>query len=122
MAHPTTDQAPRDQPAARRGPEPPDLAEKGGMKDGQPQRLDRRLFMQFMAFGGFTQDTRLLGDALDAAGVEGVVYADVNDARARPADLQPRPGLLPRLVRPMLNRQPFASLVQKPIRCSGGPP
>ena len=51
------------------------------MKDGQPQRLDRRLFMQFMAFGGFTQDTRLLGDALDAAGVSGVVYTDVNDPR-----------------------------------------
>ena len=25
---------------ARRGPEPPDLSEKGGMKDGQPQRSD----------------------------------------------------------------------------------
>ena len=49
------------------------------MKDGQPQRLDKRLFMQFMAFGGCTQDIRLLGDALDAAGVSGVVYADVND-------------------------------------------
>jgi hypothetical protein len=47
MAHPTSDPA-----AVRRGAEPPDLAEKGGMKDGQPQRLDRRLFMQFLAFGG----------------------------------------------------------------------
>ena len=26
------------------------LAERGGVKDGQPQRLDRRLFMQFLAF------------------------------------------------------------------------
>ena len=36
----------------RRGPEPPDISEKGGMKDGQPQRSDARLFMQFLAFGG----------------------------------------------------------------------
>ena len=36
----------------RRGPEPPDLSEKGGMKDGQPQRSNERLFMQLLAFGG----------------------------------------------------------------------
>ena len=116
MAHPTTDQLPpRDQPAARRGPEPPDLAEKGGMKDGQPQRLDRRLFMQFMAFGGFTQETRLLGDALDAAGVSGVVYADVNDPRGLGLlTFSHDPDFFLDAVRPLLNRQPFASLVQKP--------
>src|ERR1700722_5021343 len=28
----------------RRGPEPPDISEKGGMKGGQPQRADTRLF------------------------------------------------------------------------------
>ena len=32
--------------------DPPDLSEKGGMKDGQPQRSDDRLFMQLLAFGG----------------------------------------------------------------------
>ena len=32
--------------------EPPDLSEKGGPKDGQPQRSNERLFMQFLAFGG----------------------------------------------------------------------
>ncbi len=85
------------------------------MKDGQPQRLDRRLFMQFMAFGGFTQDTRLLGDALDAAGVEGVVYDDVNDPHGLGLlTFSPDPDVFLDSVRPMLNRQPFASLVQKP--------
>ena len=51
MADTTTPTAP---PAstARRAPEPPDIFEKGGMKDGQPQRLNERLFMQFLAFGG----------------------------------------------------------------------
>ena len=43
MAHPSE---------TRRGPEPPDISEKGGMKHGQPQRSDVRLFMQFLAFGG----------------------------------------------------------------------
>jgi hypothetical protein len=37
----------------RRGPEPPDISEKGGMKAGQPQRSDDRLFMQLLAFGGW---------------------------------------------------------------------
>ena len=32
--------------------EPPDLSEKGGLKDGAPQRSDERLFMQLLAFGG----------------------------------------------------------------------
>jgi len=36
----------------RRGPEPPDISEKGGMKDGRPQRSNERLFMQFLAFAG----------------------------------------------------------------------
>ena len=30
----------------------PDISEKGGIKDGQPQRSNERLFMQFLAFGG----------------------------------------------------------------------
>ena len=46
----TTATAP--QPHARRGPEPPDIEEKGGMKEGKPQKLNQRLFMQFLAFGG----------------------------------------------------------------------
>jgi chlorite dismutase len=115
MTHRGTDHPAARQHAARRGPEPPDLAEKGGMKDGQPQRLDKRLFMQFMAFGNFSADTRLLGDALDAAGVDGVVYADVNDPRGLGLlTLSDDPDFFLDAVRPMLNRQPFASLTQKP--------
>src|SRR5207244_3952756 len=73
MGQPTETSAP-----VRRGPEPPDLAEKGGIKEGQAQRSDRRLFMQFLAFGG-CEGARLLADALARAGVAGVVYEDVND-------------------------------------------
>src|SRR5712671_240938 len=103
------------QAPARRGPEPPDLAEKGGMKDGQSQRLDRRLFMQFLAFGGSTIESRLLGDALDGAGVAGVIYEDINDPRGLGLiTFSDDPDFFLDRVRPMLNRQPFASLTQKP--------
>src|SRR5437762_13574079 len=65
---------------ARRGPEPPDISQKGGMKDGQPQRSDVRLFMQLMAVGGCA-DTAPLGDTLARAKISGVLYEDVNDPR-----------------------------------------
>ena len=102
------------QPHARRGPEPPDIAEKGGMKDGKPQRLNQRLFMQFLAFGGCT-NSHLLAKGMADAGIDGVVYEDVNDPRGvalltfseDPAHFLDR-------VRPLLNREPFASLMQKP--------
>ena len=31
--------------------EPPDISERGGLKDGEPQRSDERMFMQLLAFG-----------------------------------------------------------------------
>jgi len=98
----------------RRGPEPPDLTEKGGMKDGAPQRLDQRLFMQFLAFGGCS-DSRSIGDAMTRAGVAGVVYEDVNDARGVGiVTFSDDPGFFLDRVRPLVNSRPFASLTQKP--------
>ena len=102
------------QHAARRGPEPPDIFEKGGMKEGVQQRLNERLFMQFLAFGGCT-DSRALATAMDHAGVPGVVYEDVNDPRGVGIlTFSDDPGFFLDRVRPMLNSQPFSSLVQKP--------
>ena len=60
--------------------EPPDLSEKGGLKDGQPQRSDDRLFMQLLAFGGCT-DPGPVAEHIARTGVDGVVYEDVNDPR-----------------------------------------
>ncbi len=98
----------------RRGPEPPDVSEKGGMKNGQPQRSDERLFMQLLVFGNCAEPRALAG-ALDQAGVTGVVYEDLNDPRGvgvltvtqQPADFLER-------VRPVLNAPAFAAHVQKP--------
>ncbi|MEQ1869274.1 MAG: chlorite dismutase family protein [Vicinamibacterales bacterium] len=99
---------------ARRGPEPPDLSEKGGNRNGEPQRSNDRLFMQFMAFGG-CPDVRLHAEALATSGISGVLYEDVNDPQGvglltlsqNPADFVER-------VRPLLNRPEFASMMQKP--------
>jgi chlorite dismutase len=98
----------------RRGPEPPDLSEKGGIKNGEPQRSNDRLFMQLLVFGN-CPDAKPLAAALDAAGITGVLYEDANDPRGvalltvtqNPNDLIDR-------VRPLLNAPPFASLEQKP--------
>ena len=99
---------------ARRGPEPPDITEKGGMKGGQPQRSDDRLFMQLLAFGGCT-DVQTLADALARAAVSGVLYEDMNDPRGVALLTFSRDAafFLDR-VRPLLNAPPFASLLQKP--------
>jgi chlorite dismutase len=98
---------------ARRGPEPPDISEKGGMKNGQPQRSDQRLFMQFLAFGG-CRDTGPIVTALAAANLAGVVYEDVNDARGVGVlTFDEDPAYFLDRVRPVVNSSPFASLDQK---------
>jgi hypothetical protein len=98
----------------RRGPEPPDLSEKGGIKNGEPQRSDDRLFMQFFAFGGCS-DTKHFAHALSAAGIAGVLYEDVNDPRGIGLlTLAQDPGMFLDRVRPLLNTPTFAVLTQKP--------
>ena len=105
MSHPTE---------ARRGPEPPDISERGGMRAGQPQRSDTRLFMQLLAFGGCA-DSRPLAEALTRAGVAGVLYEDMNDPRGVALlTFSESPAVFLDSVRPLLNQAPFASLVQKP--------
>jgi chlorite dismutase len=98
----------------RRGPEPPDLSEKGGIKNGEPQRSDERLFMQLLAFGGCA-DWRPLAAALDRSGISGVLYEDVSDPQGIALlTLNEDPnGFLDR-VRPLLNSVAFGGLTQKP--------
>jgi len=61
-----------------------DLREHGAARDGQPQLLDRRLFMQLLVFRvpgapGPTEMAERLVSALGRAGMGTVVYEDVND-------------------------------------------
>src|ERR1019366_3010731 len=105
MPHPTD---------TRRGPEPPDLSEKGGVKNGQPQRSDERLFMQFLAFGG-CPDSHPIVEALGLAGIASVLYEDVNDPRGLGLlTFSESPDFFVDRVRPFLNAAPCATLVQKP--------
>ncbi len=97
----------------RRGPEPPDLSEKGGMRDGQPQRSDARLFMQFVAFGGCAE-AEPLADVLARAHIAGVLYEDVNDPRGVGLlTFSDSPSYFLDRVRPVLNEPPFDALAQK---------
>jgi chlorite dismutase len=57
-----------------------DISEKGRTASGEVISSNRRLYMQFMAFGG-VQDTAGLIDALQRHEIAGVFYADINDPR-----------------------------------------
>jgi len=98
----------------RRGPEPPDISERGGIRQGEQQRSDRRLFMQFLAFGGCEQ-SEPLADALAAAHIGGVLYEDLNDPRGIGLlTLNEDPNFFLDRVRPLLNGPVFRPLLQKP--------
>ncbi|MEM9996334.1 MAG: chlorite dismutase family protein [Bacteroidota bacterium] len=56
------------------------LAERGKTADGGLQTLDRRLFVQLLAYTGCT-DPMPLAEAAEAAGVGGAVYQGVQDPR-----------------------------------------
>jgi Chlorite dismutase len=94
--------------------DPPDLSEKGGLKDGEPQRSDERLFMQLLAFEGCRNAAAVAGH-LQHAGVEGAVYEDVNDPRGVAIlALTRTPQAFVDTLRPALNGGPFADLTLKP--------
>ena len=98
----------------RRGPEAPDISEKGGIRNGQAQRSDERLFMQFFAFGG-CEKSQPLAEALELAGIAGVLYEDVNDPRGVGLlTLDQDPNFFLDRVRPLLNGPVFRPLLQKP--------
>lgn len=99
----------------RRGPiEPPDLSEKGGLKDGEPQRSDERLYMQLLAFGGCI-DARAVAEVLTPLPVETVVYEDLNDPTGIAVlGISRDPNAFMDSLRPALRSPVCASLVQKP--------
>lgn len=99
---------------ARARIQPPDLSEKGGLKDGEPQRSDRRLFMQLLAFGGCV-DSGAMAAYLGASGLDGVLYEDVNDPRGIAIlTLTETPAAFVERVRPVLQAGPCAALALRP--------
>ena len=91
-----------------------DLSEKGKTKDGEVISLDRRLFMQFLAYGGCGDSAPLI-EALAQAGIEGALYLDVNDPQGVGLlTLTENPDDFVGRIRQLLNRPPFAGLTPKP--------
>ena len=62
-----------------------DMNERGAERDGRPQAMDRRLFMQFLGFHTSAATPRMGVESLASAFTErriaAVVYDDVNDPR-----------------------------------------
>ena len=95
-------------------PEEVDVLEHGRSADGETTSLDRRLYMQLHAFGG-ARDTGLLVEALESAGVEAVLYEDVNDPEGVAVlSLSESPDAFVTTVRRLLQGPPFAELRPKP--------
>src|SRR3954462_5443846 len=92
-----------------------DVREQGGRgADGENVVADRRLFMQFLAFG-HAPDSAALVQALEDAKVPGVLYEDVNDPQGvglLTFTEQPE-GLLTE-IRPFLRKSAFGGLTPKP--------
>jgi hypothetical protein len=94
--------------------EPPDLSEKGGLKDGEQQKSDRRLFMQLLVFGDCA-DAAPLAAHLDGAAAAVAVYEDLNDPRGVGVlTVSEDPNVFVDSVRPRLKSGPFADLSLKP--------
>jgi chlorite dismutase len=101
-------------PTGRARIEPPDLSEKGGPKGGEPQRSDERLFMQLTVFGGCTDAAAAARHVADA-GVDGVVYEDLNDPRGIAVlTFGGTPDHFVDTVRPLFSSGPFADFAPKP--------
>jgi len=91
-----------------------DVAEHGRSADGETTSLDRRLYMQLHAFGG-AGDTAALVSGLEAAGVEGVLYEDVNDPLGVALlTLSEDPQAFVGELRGFLQAAPFAGLEPRP--------
>ena len=87
-----------------------DVRERGAHQ----QTSDRRLYMQLQVFTGCADAKPLVG-ALEASGLEAVLYEDVNDPRGVGVlTMSEDPTLFVTAVRDLLNRGPFSSLPVRP--------
>jgi chlorite dismutase len=91
-----------------------DISEKGRKKDGTPISLDRRLFVQFLAFGD-CRDIEPLIESLEKAGIDGALYLDFNDPYGVGLiTMDENPDFFVSDLRNILNQAPFTELSPKP--------
>lgn len=90
-----------------------DLREKGGVRNGEPQTSNRRLFMQLLAFGNVVSDQALV-EQLNEDEIPGVLYSDVNDPRGVALlTWSEDPSFFSDTVRHVVNRGDFSHLTPK---------
>lgn len=91
-----------------------DISEKGRSQDGSVISLNRRLYMQFLAFGA-AQDTTLYASVLADTKIQGVLYEDLNDPNGLGLlTFSENPDDFLGKVRSFLRTQPFVGLQVKP--------
>jgi hypothetical protein len=91
-----------------------DISEKGKNQAGETISLNQRLFMQLLAFTG-VHHTEPLVNALERAGTQGVLYADVNDPYGIGLlTFSEDPAYFVSDVRRLLNQDPFVTLTLRP--------
>ena len=91
-----------------------DLSEKGRAKDGTPLSSNRRLFMQFHAFGD-CKDTEKIVKALEKTDIDIALYADINDPSGIGLmTMSEDPNDFVNGLRDILSESPFTELTQKP--------
>lgn len=91
----------------------PELRERSQTAGAEPTYLDRRLFMQFLAFGA--ADSAALIPALVAAKLPGVLYEDINDpSGVGLLTFHEEAGFFIDELRAFLRRPPFGHLTPKP--------
>jgi chlorite dismutase len=92
----------------------PDIVEHGGPLRGQPQALNRRLFLQLQVFTACF-DASAVVDAVKQSGLEAVVYANVNDARGVGVlTMSEDPAVFAEGARELYLSEPFLPLVPLP--------
>ncbi len=91
-----------------------DLRERGGVRAGEPQTSDRRLFMQLTAFGEVRSTDELI-DQLRLEEIPATLLIDVNDPRAVGLlTWSDDPDFFACRVRSLLSRGAFSDLRPKP--------
>ena len=93
---------------------PIDVFEHGMNRDGTKSSTQRRLFMQLHVFTGCDNAAKA-AQAVEASGIEAVVYHDVNDPRGIGLlTMSEDPSIFVTSVRPLVNDGPFRELTFRP--------
>ena len=97
-----------------KGYELPDLREKSVNHKGEAQISEKRLYLQLQVYTG-CPDPRPLAEALQASGIDSVLYLDVNDPRGVGVlAMSEDPALFAGPFRDLQNKAPFAALARRP--------